>query len=307
MKKQFKSMLNDDETVKDNFDISNAMNEAQKSIGFVDNVMSLNPDEIANWEFRDRKEFELGDIDGLAESIKLKGQAQPIIVVKTDNTFKPKEINASTGIKYIVIAGYRRWLACKKHGLKIDAIIKRLNFTEAVTILEGENEKESVSDYSKGMFYSAVIQSEKITKDELRKKLGLQPAYFSNLLAFSAIPDTVWEAIGDASKVSSRTAALLRSYINKDIKYENIIISIADKIRSGIGEKRITGLIESIGETKRNSKATPKAIYIDGNKAFSIDSAGVKINKAFFKDNNDMSKCLLEIENIIKSKMEEYK
>ena len=83
------------------------------SLGISSSVIGLQPHKIANWIYRDRSEFELGSIDDLANSIKTKGQAQPIVVVLASETFKARDNPDAT---YVVIAGYRRWLACLKHG-----------------------------------------------------------------------------------------------------------------------------------------------------------------------------------------------
>jgi ParB family chromosome partitioning protein len=305
-RKKFKSPLINTDAVSNNesnteFDINSEMNKVQGSLGFVGNVMSLNAKDIENWEFRDRHDFEIGNIDALADSIKLKGQAQPIIVVRADSTFKNRDDKKS---KYIVIAGYRRWLACRKHDLKVDAVIKILSFNDAISLLEAENEKEPVSDYSKGMFYSSIIKSEKIKKDDLRKRLGLQPANFSNLLSFDAIPKSIWEAVSDVTKVSARTAYVLRSYVNKDKKYIPIIESIAGKIVSGAGEKRIKALIEGI-ENGTEKKKFASYTVINGIKAYKVDSGTIQINKKSMTPEN-LKLLMNDVENYLKSRIEGF-
>ena len=110
-----------------------------KSIVNLEKVEKLDTQEIGNWEYRDRQSFELGDIAALAENIIMSGQAQPIIVVFSSETFIPVD-NAKA--KYVVIAGYRRWLACKQKNIKVDAIIRTLSFEQAIACLVAENEKE---------------------------------------------------------------------------------------------------------------------------------------------------------------------
>lgn len=231
----FDAIKGQNEQIKEKFE------QAKIQIGISENVILISPDDIDNWEYRDRTESELGNIQELANSIKLKGQAQPIIIVRASKVFKSKS-NANS--KYVVIAGYRRWLACKLEGLKIKSIIKEVSFEEAIQLLEAENEKESVSDYSKGMFYSRVVESQNITKETLRLKLGLSAGYFSNMLAFSTLPKQLTSIIGDMSNVSCRTASVIRSYLNKNDKYLKICIDNAESIRKGIGSKRLISIFE---------------------------------------------------------------
>ena len=224
--------------VNNDVDSNSLIKSSMSSLGISSNILSIDPNKIDNWIYRDRSDFELGNIDDLADSIKLKGQAQPIIVASTQKEwFTPK---SNFEAKYVVIAGYRRWLACKKHNIKIDAIIKDISFEDAIATLDAENEKEAVSDFSKGMFYSSLIKSGKITRDDLRIRLSLKPASLSNFLSYGDVPQEIWNAVGNTSKVSPKTAGILRSYINKDSSYIDKIINIADKIRAGAGEKIIT-------------------------------------------------------------------
>tara|TARA_R110002167_G_scaffold363756_1_gene584621 strand:+ start:1425 stop:2366 length:942 start_codon:yes stop_codon:yes gene_type:complete len=306
-KKKFSSPLKAEQRIDksmsgEDFNIESEMSKAKESLGFVGNVMSLDPKDISDWEFRDRGEFEVGDLDSLADSIKLKGQAQPIIVVLSDASFKSKD-GASN--KYIVIAGYRRWLACFKHALKIDAVIKKLTFEDAIGLLEAENEKESVSDYSKGMFYSSIINSERIKKDDLRKRLGLKPAHFSNLLAFESIPKDIWSLVPDVTKISSRTASILRSYINKDKEHLQLIKAIANQITGNTGESRIKKLIESAKQETKLSCGKVEYSMVAGKKAYKIDNGVIKVNKKIMSDES-LAKFMLKVDEYMKSKIESF-
>ena len=252
MKKKLNFNSISDIEVNSNVDSQSLIKSSMSSLGISSNILSINPNKIDNWIYRDRSEFELGNIEELANSIKLKGQAQPIIIASTNKEwFKPKN---NTEAKYVVIAGYRRWLACKKHNLNIDAIVKDISFEDAIALLDAENEKESVSDFSKGMFYYSLIKSGKITRDDLRIKLSLKPASLSNFLSYGDIPQSIWNAIGNAKNVSPKTASILRSYINKDAAYIEKIISIAKEIRSGAGEKVIHRLLCQKDSKKKNKQ-----------------------------------------------------
>lgn len=278
-------------------DSNNIIKNAKKSLGFSSNIIKLDPNNIDNWIHRDRSDFELGDIEALAKSIKLKGQAQPILVVLANDVFiSQKNKNA----KYIVIAGYRRWLACLENNLPIDAIIKDVTFEDAIALLDAENEKESVSEYSKGMFYYGLVKSNNIKKDELRLKLSLKPATFSNMLAFGDIPKEIWNAVSDMSKVSSRTASLLRAYVNKDKKNIDVIISLADKIRAGAGEKVLTRLIEN-SNTKKITSDKEK-IIINDSIICSFTDRSINFSKSL--KIQDLDNIKLKIKQIIKEHYE---
>lgn len=199
-------------------------------------IINLSPLLIDAWEYRDRQEFEIGDINSLAESIKLKGQAQPIVLVEKSNIFGPK---SNPDAEYIVIAGYRRWLACKSINIDIEAVVKELSFESAIACLIAENEKQPVSDFSRGMFFSSLLKREGTNKKVIYDRLGLTKSVFNNYLSFSEVPNEVWEAVGDVSKVSSRSAGVIKNICKKGDSYIDAIISISGKISQGYAEMKI--------------------------------------------------------------------
>ncbi len=227
------------------FDLDSIVDKKSKG----EKVIKVSPSDIGNWEFRDRQSFELGDIDGLAESIESRGQAQPIIIVESNNVFKTLDNSIK---KYIVIAGYRRWLACKSKNILVDAIVREMSFEQAISCLVSENEKEEVSDYSKGIFYFNLLKREGVTKKALYEKLGINRSVFDNYLSFAEVPKEVWEAVQLMNKVSARTSSAIKFICQKGEAEKNAIISIADQIANGIGEKKITALVNKILHTKKN-------------------------------------------------------
>lgn len=240
-------------------------------------IEKLDPCLIGNWEHRDRQDFELGNIDLLAESIVTRGQAQPIVVVRADDIFK---CVSDEKCDFIVIAGYRRWLACKSKGIMVDAIVRNLNFEQAISCLISENEKENVSDYSKGMFFYNLLNQEKCTKKSLFERLGMKKSTFDNYLSFAEVPKEVWEAVGNLTKVSARTASTIRLICQKGEKHKKAVISIANKISDGIGEKTITNLVNSfLARGNDNKKTNATRVALSNN--ISVDYAKKQLKISF--------------------------
>lgn len=260
-------------------DIDQRLKEASKGVDFdyknESNIIKINPEDISNWEYRDRKEFELGDIDQLANSIKTNTQAQPIVVVKRSDEFKS---DGNTTTPYIVIAGYRRWLACKKIKINVEAIIRELTFSQAVSCLMSENEKETISDYSKGIFYANILETGNIKKIDLYTKIGISKSSFNNYLSFSEIPKVIIDSIGDLSKVSSRTAYEIRNYSKKGELYINALVKISKYISEGYGEKKIKNLIEQYISPKKE-KVELKKYTSSGVDLFSYSKSTIKFSK----------------------------
>jgi ParB family chromosome partitioning protein len=273
------------ESMNNNFsfklDIEDRLKKASSELGSLSiqnetAIKKINTDDILNWEYRDRKDFELGDIDHLAESIKNNGQAQPIVLVEYSDIFKSDNGDKS---KYIVIAGYRRWLACKKNKCDVEAVIKDLSFEQAVSCLVSENEKEGISDYSKGVFYNSLLSSGNVKKIDLYTKLGLSKSAFNNYLAFTEIPDELIESIDDLSKVSSRTAYEIKRLSLKGRKYIDVLVKISPQIRNGAGEKTINSLINKHLSSK-SGKLRPFKYSHNGTLAFTSSGNKIVFSKA---------------------------
>lgn len=159
-------------------------------------VQSINPNHCRRWDFADRSYFEFGKLWELADDIKRNGQIEPAIV-------RPIEDDV---YKYEVIAGARRWKACLEHNLPFFAIVSKLSDSQAAIAQIKENQKLPICDYSKGIQYSKLLDLQKITQKELASNIQISKAKLKDFLAFAKINPKIWDAIGNTSKVSSRTA-----------------------------------------------------------------------------------------------------
>jgi ParB/RepB/Spo0J family partition protein len=216
---------------------------AESELGYTEHIVKLKSDLVDAWEFRGRKVFEEGNLDDLAVSIKNGGQCQPIIVVRTSTLFRPKDDPLA---QYAVIAGHRRWMACKKFNMDVLAVIRTLTFEQAVSVLVTENEREHVSDYSKGMLYANLLNSNNLTEEQLSQRLNISLPILCSYLAFAKVPENIWLAVGDMSRVSTKTADVVLAISNKGPIYVEALIKIAKKIARGYGEKRIHNEVDRI-------------------------------------------------------------
>ncbi len=96
--------------------------------------------------------------------MKTNGQAQPCLV---------RPISHSPVFDYELIVGERRWRAAKI--AEIDLLVMVDNLTDgqaaAIQIAENSNRKD-LSDFSKGMNYSRLIDNGILTQKDLEQVLG---------------------------------------------------------------------------------------------------------------------------------------
>ena len=218
---------------------------SEKSAVSNNEIIEINPDYICNWHFHDRQSFELGDIKELSEDLKNNGQQQPIIVRPyKDNKFK-----------YEVIAGERRWRAAKLAQISVLAVVKNLSEEEAAFCQISENSnRKSLSDFSIGINYKTLIEQGVVSQKQLEERLNKSKTSISELLSFSDLPKEIIAAINDMSKVSARTSATIRAYINKNKKFKQLIINLAPQIRKGLGATKLHKLLRTEEEEKTPNK-----------------------------------------------------
>ena len=192
-------------------------------------IIEVDPKSCTRWAFADRSGFEFGDVFELATDIIANGQVEPVILRKSQ----------IPGFEYEIIAGSRRWKACLEAGIHLKGIVQELSDEQASVVQIKENQQLSICDYSKGLYYSKLLAEKKTTRANLTKLAGCSPSKLDNFLTFEKIPATIWEAVGNPSRVSSRTAATILSLSQKGEKYISALIQLAEEIRKGAGSRTL--------------------------------------------------------------------
>jgi len=214
----------------------------------LETIISINPSSIKNWEFHDRPETELGDLQALANDFIKVGQQQPCLV-------RPTHAGSHD---YELIIGERRWRAAILAGVKLKVMVNaNLSDLNAALAQAAENDNRvDLSDYAKGMSFAKLIDDKVIKQKDLTEKLGRSKQYISALLSFSKIPSKIIESINDWSKVTSYTSETIARLSKKGDVYIDEIIKLSDKISTGkIGHRNLDAVIKS------NIDSAPKPIH----------------------------------------------
>ena len=218
----------------DNFEKEIVENSTSKDI------VEINLDEIRSNPYQPRKTFDSAALDELADSIKMHGVVQPIIVKKS--------------IKgYELVAGERRTKAARIAGLKtIPAIIREFNDEEMMEIALIENiQRENLNPIEEAAAYENILNTTKMTQDELAKKFGKSRSYITNMLGLLKLPDETKELV-ESGKLSMSHARSLSKLDNAED-----INNIANKIVTEDINVRET---EEIARNINNNTHKPKSI-----------------------------------------------
>jgi ParB family chromosome partitioning protein len=240
-------------------------------------IIEIDPRTCKKWKYADRSAFEYGDTNTLAEDIKKNGQIEPVRLraLVNDNNFQ-----------YEVIAGNRRFQACLNASIKMKAIIENISDYEASIIQIKENEKAALSDYSKGLSFSRLKQDNKLTEEQISSITGLTRRKVQDLLYFSKIDKSIWDAVANMSKVSSRSAQTIYLLSKKSPQHKEALIEIAEDIRKGAGSVRIEKLVNDIILDGTFEEEDHEVIKSDSGQIFATWKKG----KLHFSKNLDINK-----------------
>lgn len=144
-----------------------------------------------------RREFEEQALNDLAESIRVHGLLQPILV-------RP------IGERYIVIAGERRLRAAKLAGfIKIKCIVQMCSDQEMTERALIENiQRADLSPIEEGLAYEKLIKDYGLNQEQVAQRVGKARATVANLLRVIQLPGAVLDLLRD-NKISLGHAKVL--------------------------------------------------------------------------------------------------
>lgn len=164
-----------------------------------DGAVKLNINDIEPNRGQPRKDFDETALSELADSIAQHGLIQPIVVKPT------------TQGRYSIIAGERRWRACRMAGLnEVPVIIKDADDRTLMEIALIENlQREDLNAVEEALGYRALIDSFGLTQDEVAKKMGKSRSAVTNSLRLLALNDAELEALRRGTITAGHARALL--------------------------------------------------------------------------------------------------
>lgn len=189
-----------------------------------DGVVNLSLDEIEPDTFMMRAELE--NIDELAESIRSLGLLEPLIVRRGANG------------KYQLLAGHRRYEACKRVGLKrVKAIVVDASDKDAFLIALAENvQKKSLNPIEEAVAYRNYIHRKGWGGvSELARNIGKSPSYISIMVRLLELPEEI-QGLIRSGKLKPFVAAELERV--KDKEKLNRIVNLINAKRPSLRKLR---------------------------------------------------------------------
>ena len=195
-------------------------------------IKQIKLSEIRSNPYQPRTYFNEEALNELAESIKIHGVVEPIIVKKS--------------IKgYELVAGERRTKASRIAGLEtIPAVVKDFTDQEMMDIAILENiQREDLSPLELAEGFKKYIDTTGMSQEEVAKKFGKSRSYITNALGLLNLPTPVKEKINN-KEISASHARVLSKFDD-----ENVINELADKVAKEKISVRELELISSTDES----------------------------------------------------------
>ncbi len=146
-----------------------------------------------------RKNFDREQLQALANSITEHGVIQPIIVVEGENGY------------YSIIAGERRWRACRLAGLsEIPAIVRTYDELQIAEVALVENlQREDLNPIEEALGYKTLMEKFSMTQDKVSERVGKSRSNIANMLRLLALEDEIKEMLAQNKLTMGHARALL--------------------------------------------------------------------------------------------------
>lgn len=160
-----------------------------------------------------RKHFDQEKLEELASSIRSKGLLEPILVQKKED-------------HYEIIAGERRWRACRMAELKeIPVIVREYDDLERVEISLIENiQRENLNPIEEANAYRRLIDEFHLKQDELAERVSRNRASIANSMRLLKLCGKVQEMVADGRLSMGQARALI------PVEEEEVQLALAEKI-----------------------------------------------------------------------------
>ena len=235
-----------------------------------------------------RKEFEEESLNQLAESIKLHGVLQPLLVQKK-------------GSMYEIVAGERRWRAARIAGLKeVPVAIREYSPQQALEIALIENvQREDLNPIEEAMAYQRLIQEFHLKQEEIAERVSKNRTTITNTMRLLNLAPEVQQMLIENRITNGHARALLA------VEEPAVQVELAQKIeQTHMSVREVEKAVKSLGKGKREKRQKPEDEALNlifqelENRLKTVMGTKVNISR------KDKSKGKIEIEYYSESELE---
>ena len=198
---------------------------AEKTQQLVDDgkgsLVDLQVEQLQVGKYQPRRDMSAEALDELANSIRVQGILQPIVVRETGHQ------------KYEIIAGERRWRAAKIVGLEnVPCLIKNVEDHAAIAIALIENiQRENLNAMEEAIALKRLLEEFELTHSEVAKAVGKSRTTVSNLLRLNNLNEDVKRLLEHGDIEMGHARALLSCDESIQSELANIVVAKSLTVR----------------------------------------------------------------------------
>ena len=206
-----------------------------------DSLLEIPTHRLVPGKFQPRKDFNLQEIEELAESIKQNGILQPILVRPLNSRAKSFEI----------IAGERRWRAAQLAKLhEVPVIIRKFDDETSLGVALIENlQRSDLNLIEEAQGYRLLMNKFEYTQEKLSNHLGKSRSHIANLLRLLSLPQNIKTILIMGDLTYGHVRAMLT--LNEDETNE-VVSKILDK---GLSVRETERLVKKLKNLKNSTNS----------------------------------------------------
>jgi ParB family chromosome partitioning protein len=207
-------------------------------------VRSLPLGQLAPNRYQPRNHFDDEGLGELAESIRMQGVLQPIVVTPSNS-----------GV-YTIIAGERRWRAAHLAGLAAVPVVVRQveDDRQLLELALVENvQRADLDPIEEAEAYRTLAESFGLSHEEIARRVGKSRAAISNALRLLKLPPAVQDLLRSGQLSAGQARPLLA------LDDPALIERLAERaVRRGLGARALEALSAGGGKKKKRAKSAPE-------------------------------------------------
>jgi len=189
--------------------------------------------------YQPRRYFDPRELDELAESLKIHGVIQPILV----------RASADGEVDYEIIAGERRWRAAQLAQLHdVPILVRDLTDSEALEIALVENlQRENLSPLEEANGYRRLMDEFSHTQEALGGLLGKSRSHVANMMRLLSLPNEIKTLVETGKLSAGHGRALLGA--------DDPVALARDVVKKGLNVRQTEKHVKNVSRSTKSGRS----------------------------------------------------
>lgn len=197
-----------------------------------------------------RTRFADDSLEELAQSIRINGVVQPIIVRRKGSTYE-------------IVAGERRWRASQRAGLqKVPAIVRDVSDDKLLELALIENiQRQELNAIEEARAYKNLVETVGLTQEMIAERVGKNRTVITTFLRLLKLPEDIQKLVEDERITAGHGRALLMA---ETVDIQRLLAKRI--VEMSLSVRETEKAIKRLGkDSKLPSEKTPLKVKMDAN------------------------------------------